>query len=78
MDKRNLLGQVKMSPLIKEKVQAIANRVLTKNHKENATMQQIDQTEHMLIKYRPNKECDSQLLNDFQISNLTEHLGSLY
>ena len=29
----------------------------------------------MLIKFRPQKECDSLLLNDFQISNLTEHMG---
>ena len=28
-DKRNLLGQVKMSPTIQQKVRAIANRVLT-------------------------------------------------
>ena len=42
------------------------------------TKEQLDQTEHMLIKYRPNKQGDSQLLNDLQISNLCGHIGSLY
>ena len=29
----------------------------------------------MLIKFRPEKSCDSKLLNDLQISNIAEHLG---
>lgn len=29
----------------------------------------------MLIKFRPQKECDSLLLNDFQISNLSDHMA---
>ena len=29
----------------------------------------------MLIKFRPEKSCDSQLLNDFQISGVCEHMG---
>ena len=29
----------------------------------------------MLIRFRPEKTCDSRLLNDYQISNIAEHMG---
>ena len=29
----------------------------------------------MLIRFRPDKNCDSKLLNDLQISNISEHMG---
>ena len=59
MDKRNLLGQVKMSSLIQEKVKAILLRTLSVNEQSKATKVQNDQREAMLIKYRPEKSCDS-------------------
>ena len=59
MDKRNLLGQVKMSSLIQEKVKAILLRTLSVNEQSKATKVQTDQREAMLIKYRPEKSCDS-------------------
>ena len=36
---------------------------------------QTEQQEAMLIRFRPEKNCDSKLLNDFQISNIAEHIG---
>ena len=42
MDKRNLLGQVKMSQFITEKVKAILLRTLSTNETKNATEQQTE------------------------------------
>ena len=63
-----------MSPLISEKVKSILMRALSTNE-ANKTTEQKEQKEAMLIKYRPQKSCDSQLLNDFQISGLCEHMS---
>jgi len=74
LDKRNLLGQVKMSPIITEKVKSILLKSLSTNEANKATQQQTEQIQASLIKYRPQKSCDSILLNDFQISNISEHI----
>ena len=42
MDKRNLLGQVKMSQFITEKVKAILLRSLSINENKNSTEQQTE------------------------------------
>ena len=65
MDKRNLLGQVKMSIQIMEKVKSILIRNLSTNAAKNARQQQSEQTQAMLIRYRPEKSTGSSLLNDF-------------
>ena len=36
---------------------------------------QTEQTEALLIKFRPEKSCDSKILNDLQISNISEHMA---
>lgn len=64
IDKRSLLGQVKMSELIAEKVKSILMRALSTNDNVK-TNEQKEQKEAMLIKYRPSKSCDSHVLNDF-------------
>ena len=75
MDKRNLLGQVKMSVLIQEKVKSILIRSLSTNEASKASQQQAEQHAAMLIKYRPEKNCSSHLLNDLKISNISEHMS---
>lgn len=74
MNKRNLLGQVKMSPAIVEKVKRITQASLSVNETEHASKQQREQKQAMLIKFRPEKSTHSKLLNDFQISNLSEYM----
>ena len=41
----------------------------------SSNVAQSEQRDAMLIKFRPEKSCDSKLLNDLQISNIAEHLG---
>ena len=73
-NKRNLLSKVCMSEVIQPKVQKILQRTLNRNEMEQSTNEQKEQTDMMLIKFRPSMDSDSQLLNAVQISNLTEHL----
>jgi len=75
MDKRHMLGAVKMSSVIQEKVKRILAKSLSTNEQTNASEMQKEQQQAMLIRFRPEKNCDSRLLNDFQISNISEHMG---
>ena len=47
---------------------------MNRTEMEASTNEQKEQTEMMLIKFRPELDTDSKLLNAIQISNLTEHL----
>ena len=75
MDKRHMLAQVKMNTLIQEKVKSILVKSLSTNESKQASEMQTEQQQAMLIRFRPEKTCDSKLLNDFQISNIAEHIG---
>ena len=59
MEKRSLLGQVKMSSLIQEKVKGILLKTLSTNMQAKASQVENDRSAAMLIKYRPEKSCDS-------------------
>ena len=63
-----------MSVMIQEKVKSILIRSLSTNEASKASQQQTEQQNAMLIRFRPEKNCNSVLLNDLKISNISEHM----
>lgn len=62
------LTEVKMSQIVSDKVRAGTARTILKTNSSNLAS---------LIKFMPNKTDKSEILNDYQISNIIEHFPSL-
>jgi hypothetical protein len=77
-NKKKLLGEVKLHPLVAAKVEAFKLVTLSDENNRRQSVRTKDQSENQLIKYSVKKDSPSLILSDFQISNLAQKIPSIY